>query len=410
LGPLLHFGYIVPPTREVTSCAWYVSNGASLRSAISQNENELIEYGSSILCRIFEDVDSAHHVVPLSGGLDSRAILGGLIHAGLRNDVTAVTFGVRGTLDYELGRTVAKALGVKHVEINLDEMEVTTQSLVDMVLREDLNCWLFDCYYNRLIPKMFGQNARYWSGFMGDPLAGSHLARTESLEWRTAVDRFLARNRFAGHVRLAHPDAHLDTCLPREPFLQREWLTYDEQIDFAVRQESYIRRVVTVEGYDYQTPFLDREWVKFILSVPVHLRRAERLYSKILLHAFPEAFSLPTKRAYGLAMGDPPWRIQRRRYAARLMNRLVLHTPFLPARTDPLQNYINFAEAIRRRKDFRTLVRENIRDLRKRDLLDWLDLDHFMDGHLRGRRDYSRELTLLVSLEVLLKARAHTRR
>ncbi len=405
LGPLLHFGYLVPPTIAVASCAWHVQDGARLRSTISPNEKDLVEQGSTVLCRIFEKVDHAHHIVPLSGGLDSRAILGGLIHAGMKDSITAVTFGVPGTLDYELGHIVAQELGVRHVAINLDEIEVTTPALIDMVLREGLNCWLFDCYYNRLIPTMFGVDARYWSGFMGDPLAGSHLARTESREWWTAMLRFLERNRFAGQVRLAHPETHLEAYLPREPFLPREWLTYDEQIDFAVRQEGYIRRVVTVEGYSYETPFLDREWATFILSVPVPLRREERLYSRILQHAFPEAFSLPTKRTYGLALGDPAWRIQWRRYATGLRRRLAPRLPFLSARTDPVQNYINFAEAIRRRKDFRTLVCENISDLRRRDLLTWLDLDHLVDEHLRGRCDYSRELTLLTSLEVLLKAR-----
>lgn len=165
-----------------------------------------------------------------------------------------------------------------------------------------------------------------------------------------------------------------------------------------------------VAGYHYETPFLDREWAAFILSVPASLRRQERLYAKILLHAFPEAFALPTKRAYGLALTDPPWQIQWRRYYAGLMNRIVSHTPFLQARINPMQNYLPFAQAIRRRQDFRTLVRENIDDLRRRELLDWLDLDHLVDRHLKGRRDYSRELTLLVSLEVLLKARESTSR
>jgi hypothetical protein len=73
-----------------------------------------------------------------------------------------------------------------------------------------------------------------------------------------------------------------------------------------------------------------------------------------------------------------------------------------------MQNYLNFAEAIRRRHDFRTLVGEDIRDLRQPALLDWLHLDHLMNEHLGGQRDYSRELTLLASLEILLKARERT--
>ena len=51
----------------------------------------------------FENVSEGHHIVPLSGGLDSRAILGGLLDAGLKDQITTVTFGTLGTWDYDIG-------------------------------------------------------------------------------------------------------------------------------------------------------------------------------------------------------------------------------------------------------------------------------------------------------------------
>ena len=49
------------------------------------------------------------HYIPLSGGLDSRALLAAAMEAGA--EVETLTFGMPGTMDYEDGNRVARAVG-----------------------------------------------------------------------------------------------------------------------------------------------------------------------------------------------------------------------------------------------------------------------------------------------------------
>lgn len=62
----------------------------------------------------------------LSGGLDSRAILGGLISAGLKDSIVTVTFGTPGTYDFDIGKKIATELGIKHELIDLTSVEMTS--------------------------------------------------------------------------------------------------------------------------------------------------------------------------------------------------------------------------------------------------------------------------------------------
>ncbi len=136
------------------------------------------------------------HVVPLSGGLDSRAILAHLLDAGLKDDILAVSFGIPGTHDFEIGRIVAKYAGVRHYEINLNQEPVTLKNLVQTCLEGGAWTGLIPSYYNRIASSLFGTNALFWSGYIGGPIGGSHYKPGyEKLNWDQALKLFWGNNR-----------------------------------------------------------------------------------------------------------------------------------------------------------------------------------------------------------------------
>ena len=367
-------------------------------------EEHLLEKGIRIFKSIFDDIKDGEHIVPLSGGLDSRAILGALLHKGLRGNITAVTYGTPGTWDYEIGKLVAKSLEINHVSIDLNDIPLDTQSLLEMARRDGLRAWLFDCFYNRLIPERFGKDVVYWSGFMGDPLSGSHLLATDSCTWEKAVLQSIERNSFVRSVDIANPNFDARSALPQLPLLKDSVLSYDEQIDFAIRQESYIRRIVIVDEYDYRTPFLQPEWVEFILSVPRRYRKKQFLYRQILNRAFPHLSSLPTKANYGLPLNIANWKLNLRRGFWAIKNAVGNRFAFCAPTPHLAVNYIDFDEAIRQRKDLEELVAENIGDLKRRGILDWIDVEDLWVRHQERSINCADALTLLVSLEIILKA------
>jgi hypothetical protein len=70
---------------------------------------------------------------------------------------------------------------------------------------------------------------------------------------------------------------------------------------------------------------------------------------------------------------------------------------------DPQLNYIDVAASIRS-GSLRSVVRENLTDLQKRDLIPWVDIEAIWEEHQSGRVDHADALDVLTSLEIHLKA------
>jgi len=402
----LFFGYLPKLPSDLETKVWALATAGGDSLPVKDGmEESLLENGISIFKSIFTNVEDSKHIVPLSGGLDSRAILGGLLAAGLKDQITTVTYGTPGTFDYDIGCDIARQMGLRHERLDLTQVKIE-QSLLEKTAKEmGTRAWIFDAFYNRLIPKRFGKNAIYWTGFFGDVLAGYRgcLLPQDSSNWEKAVSHFIEYNRFVRSVNLVNPNFDPSSVLPRSPLLQDSILSYDEQLFFAIRIESYMRHILAPNDYDYRTPYLHPEWVNFILNVPRKLRRNKYLYQRILATAFPDLFSLPTRNDCGFPLNTPNWRTKPRRGFWKIKNIIRRRFPFCMSHCDPRINYIDFDEAIRQRKDFKEVVGGNIHDLRKRGIIDWIDIEDLLEQHQQRCVNCADAITILVSLEIILK-------
>ena len=142
----------------------------------NNTEDSLIEKGISIWRESIEKRFSSQreHVVPISGGIDSRAILAALLENTQAEDIHTFTFGEKGTYDYEIGNKIARTLGTKHKSFSLTDQTYTLDELITTSKRFDNQTLLF---YHPCISKICNlyKNMDCWSGYLGDPLAGSHL-------------------------------------------------------------------------------------------------------------------------------------------------------------------------------------------------------------------------------------------
>jgi hypothetical protein len=414
LLPYLYFGYLPTEGDAVGFLDYLYSMESGKCFSQIKSETQLINFGVKILRSTFRNLlieisESKTHVLPLSGGLDSRAILGGLLENVDRDQIQAVTFGTPGTWDYEIGQQVAHAAGVQCEVLDLTAKDWTwdTAELVETAVKTERPIWLFDAYVNRQIPERFGDDCIYWSGFMGDPIAGSHLLAKDSKTWEQAKEEFIERNRFVRSLSLVPSDFAPGDCLPTSPFVNEDLLCYDEQLDFGVRQQCLIRHIVLPRGCNYQTPFLRPDWVGFMLNVPRRFREKQWLYKEILKAAYPRLFSLPTKTNRGLPLDALWFPSQARRVVlkARSLGRKFLRGKF--GGIDPGVNYIDFDRGLRARDDLKALVYDSTQDLKKRHIVDWIDIDVIWQRHQREQSDYARALTLLASLEINLKAKEY---
>ena len=409
LSSFLHYGYVPRPEQTLidhvrTSLAAHPHTGDA-------QDDELIRSGAKALRSGFDSLETGLHVVPLSGGLDSRAILASLLAAGIRDDLVAVTIGTPGTFDFDIAQRVASVAKVRHERIDLRSIDLDEQMLERALLDSKAASWVFDVFFHRLIPIRFGPDATYWSGFMGGELAGSHVTPNPSVSWPAALGAFAAHEAYCRGRSVAPASFDPVSELPLRPWCDPSLLAYGDQLDFGVRQ-AYIRRVVVVEGFKYREPFLAREWVRFILGVPTEHRHDERLYKRILLEEFPELFSLPSKNSAGLSLTAHQARVTARirwlkireivRTRPPMKNRAAWRSP-MPF---PMLNYLDFASALRSRPHIRELVHGLVRALHERGAVPWIDGTEVWTSQERDGFTFDGAciLTLLASLELNLRA------
>lgn len=396
----LHYGYL-PKDLDPVAVQWWGDLERDERIHEASHE-ERVERGREALLAAFDDSSAPLHVVPLSGGLDSRAVLCALLERGLGDRTVAVTLGSRGSFDFEIGLEVARALGVRSEAIALDEIQIEREDLARAARGAGTPMWLFGRVFLDRIYRRFGTDAVYWSGFFGDPLAGSHLRAHDSSRWSDARAHFAERNRSVRTVRLTPEDYDATQCLPDRAPLEESPLSMDEQLDFLVRQESYIRPTVVPHGYDVRTPFLHPDWTRFALSLPRESRYGQIFYEQFLSSVFPRAFSWPTKNNLGLPLGAPKWRKAARRLRFGLASRVGRMLPALPTPADPRVNYFDWNRALLVREDLAELVEAATSSSGVRGVVPWLDPRGLWNEHRRRIAPRADALTALVCLDVCL--------
>lgn len=358
-------------------------------------EYELIKIGSKLwkesICSNFDT--NQKHLVPISGGLDSRAILSALLEHTEAKNIYTYTFGTPNTLDYDVGNYVAKKVGTNHKSFDLRRYNFNQKELENISKRVNFQTILFHHAPVWQVDKKF-EGCQNWCGFMGDPLSGSKLSKEPSLSLEVAKKQFMRKNTYVSSIDLTN-GLNFEGLVEAD-LIDKSLLTLDEQLDFQNRQVKYIAPHVLMQGYEYKIPFLYQPWVDFMLSVPNSFRRDQILYKKILLHTFPKEFSYRTKTNYGLPLGASKNTI----FIKRVVDKLLRMTKLSSGKNI---NYLDFNEKIRTKQDLRKVITSNVIDLKDRDIIEWRNVEEILNNHLTNKGNYADALIVLASLEIHLK-------
>ena len=399
----LYFGYLpLLPEPRGSLPGWGLQGDERVEQC---SHDELVSLGIKTFTAAFDDLPDGPHIVPLSGGLDSRAILAELCRRIPPDSVTAITVGVSGSLDYELSVEIARVAGVRHRRIDLGQCQLDAEQLKAAAQGNDAPTWLFDAHYNRLMRQYFGSDVVYWSGYLGSRLSSTkHLATDPQITFEQALARFVEVNRWSRTAQLTPSGADLRSCLPDRPLADTSFLGHDEQLDLWIRQQNLTRPVNLPAGYHHRAPFADPGVAAFLLSIPRSDGRRQRVYRDMLLRTYPKLFSLPTTANAGLALQPSRsskllWYVRRGLRAARRRT--------LPSGPDVWQaNYLDLGHALRQRSDYRDLARGRLGSLVDRDVVPWLDIERLWNEHQGREANHALALTLLVSLDIHLDVAA----
>jgi asparagine synthetase B (glutamine-hydrolysing) len=371
--------------------------------------SQLRERGAHLLRRAADRAyqSGANILLPLSGGLDSRTLLALLMERRNPSEIQTYTYGIPGTLDFEIGNRVAARAGTRHTTIDLRAMEFTVDRLVQTAKWSDANTNLFQPYVWTEVARRFGTEMTIWSGYTGDGLAGSFFQEEKGLGTDQAVQRYLD---FESRTLTWHstPEAQRrarDTAASMVATKTKydHVLSRPEAIWFANHPERYTTHQVFMNRLTYRCPFMDDDVATFLLNLGPDHRKKRFFFDHFVSSVWPELFRHPT-RCSGYRLSRARWSPVRN--VAWLANRTLRKAGHRldPVRvTHPETAYLDFRVALTDSAEVRSVARELVHSLAERGILDRRRILDSWDEHQRHRSQTSL-IPTLASLEAIIRA------
>jgi asparagine synthase (glutamine-hydrolysing) len=245
-------------------------------------------------------------ITPLSGGLDSRLILGLCRHP---ERVPSVTWGDSGCRDLEYAEAFAARIGSPHQSLPF-EPDAFVARWTDGVEATGGCFPVRDMFILPFAPGLAGRADVALNGLAGDVFLGGNFLKNSWMQNGSLAS--LAGE--AWRWRVSAEDEEMtasltrDTVKPgdaRESWIRSitghgegrpievlvDWLLENRIFRFTNCGSMLLR--TAIESY---SPFFDRDVVDFLVRVPLEYRMKHRLYLQVLAKACPPAAEIPWQR------------------------------------------------------------------------------------------------------------------
>lgn len=356
--------------------------------------------------------DTQGYVLPLSGGLDSRLLLA-LLSSNLKRKLPLVTYGDRSSRDVERARKMGKEVSYPHQILFLDgeypkefarACIERTEGFLNVI---DSHGWVLNSLPRSYQVLVLGNGADLFLNTaeasyspevraFSDPLE-AYLASINDLfklseweHWFTAgfINRFrdLPRQRIEEEIAQT-PGSSLSLKLDTHRLLFYE-------VDYVLQGLSVIR-----PRFEYTEPFLDRELVNLMLSLPPGLRAKRRLEKMALVHVSPQLARVkggPLYRPNFMEVAYDQFK-RRIRWGSKRLN-ITKDAHLEP----PSSTFANLHHLLRLKANRQWI--ENI--LLKSSFLErgWFRpqaVQQAIDEHMQGIRNHTRHLGAMITIEMV---------
>ena len=361
-------------------------------------------------------IDPRHHIcLPLSGGLDSRTLAGILNKIDYQGKVKTVSYGNPYCYDVVYGKQIAGRAGFDHSYIPIECTYLKDYAEKFVWLTEGtVNC--LNAHMLLTYPFIKRNNLdSVMTGFFGDTISGSESFSkgiegeiNDEVIINTQYDLFadiMKENDLAAYMKqdlyenvrgktFEAMRSQYYRCPSRSKYFRTRYVNIHE------RQRRYTSFNLYVFDFvaNVASPFLDRDFVDFILHVPPVLMVGRNLYIKMIIKHLPKVASASYNKtrlplsASRIRRGLH-WRWER-------LNRNPLVRVTIGRRYAKMNdNYLNTDVAIR--TGSRNFIIKHIKD--DPFLAEYFSMDRvhqMLDEHMSGKRNEHGKITALLTLSL----------
>lgn len=369
-------------------------------------------------------------IIPLSGGLDSRAILAAALRCTPKDNIITFTFGEPGSFDFEIGKMVAKKAGVKNIPLGVEKEDFEGQyrlSMDDIEGMIDATPYFAIRGYRGV--ELYGD--KLFTGTMIDVFLGRHILSSifssdvlkkeiSSEEDYAKVKEFIFEHQrlndekeilqlFEPHflTGLGIKSSYDRTHQKFKDVTNKKFPDYFAVWDYTNRWNKYIYFAVLRNRnlFKYLT-MLDTDLADFTFKLPPELRLDENLYIQMLVKKYPELFKLPTKTNLGLRLDSSNISLFLRRtilflkMTANKVSRMLIKRKVFLVKG---RNYIDYDDLLRRNRGYNDFMRKMIGRVKEREYFNKDYIEKMWQLHMQGKKNYSMLFGLLVTFELLLE-------
>lgn len=355
-------------------------------------------------------------IVPISGGWDSRILLGAALERFDTNQIKTLSFGCPGQLDYDIGKLLSEEFKLEHNAIDLSKVILDWESLLDSVKHSPWSRTLDTYFNNYCITSVADTNDVILSGFMGDPLTGGHLSNVKSR--KESLDDFVTKQRYVKNSWL--PDKNynpLEALSGLFELSDDSNISFSEKLDLGVRQSNCIAPIVTPlkkwnkwscnmgfhgsSGAIFLTPFADPRWASYWLQAPKETKINQKLYLEMMEYKFPKLSRMPSKYSWG-AKPNNNFVTNTHKRIFKFRWKIDKLFPKLGLKSKKDLNYIDFEDAFRSRDDYQGILDQSISYLKSIDAVPWIDLEKMRNEHLNFKKNHEKAFLVIVGLALNL--------
>ena len=337
-----------------------------------------------------ESIEAGNLVVPLTGGMDSRIILSYLTRFLGSKKIKTISGGTSRSIDSLIPSRLTNQLHIQHASVDFDDSELDFNSLITSARASISPAKYIERSIFHQVFNYYPTDRIYVTGFMGDPLAGSHINPKSVHNPEFFVQ---AMNNYGFS---SSSSSFTSSQISDFAVLNSRYTLEIDQIDMLWRQRSLIFDTFASTKRHCFHPFADRRWIRLWINLPIDYRQGKQAYK-----AFANAYC---QNIFNFTEAEDKVYRNYMKLSNRVLRKIKASFGF-DSDYFSKHKFIDFSAAFRERDDFKRLYQKALIDTPLSNFFKKFDPESMFLCHQERRQDLSSQMLALCNYSIYMHSR-----